>query len=193
MLGWLRVEVRGGEVVMSGSAKFSPLRLTYVPAGFQGIQTSAKVSGEAASIELTFQNADQFVAITQTEAPAERTLPAGQAITVNGQPGVLVTGLEGTTKVPVPEGAQLEAVGTPIAPIAYTDGKRLTWCVGDVKIEMLSNLPVEEMLKIAESLVPAEAGEGEPSFHQPPLDLPSGDETEGGGIITREGPIVSNP
>ena len=53
------------------------------------------------------------------------------------------------------------------------------------------------MLKIAESMVPAEAGEGEPPF-QPPLDLPSGGEekvieTEGGRIIMQEKPIESKP
>lgn len=175
--GWFRIEVRGGEVVMSGSAAFRPLRLTYLPAGLQ-LQSSGfsnKVSGESASIELTFRSADQFVAITQTRAPADRTLPAGQKMTVNGQPAVLVTGLEGTSEVRIPEGAQVETFGTPPAEIAYTDGKRLTWYVGDVKVEMLSNLSVEEMLKIGASLVPAEAGEGEPPF-QPPLDLPSGGE-----------------
>jgi len=36
--------------------------------------------------------------------------------------------------------------------IPYDDGKRLTWCVGDVKVERLSNLSVDEMLKIAESM-----------------------------------------
>lgn len=62
---------------------------------------------------------------------------------------------------------------------------------------MLSNLSVEEMLRIAESFMPTEAGEGGPPF-QPPLDLPSGGEekvieTEEGRIIIREIPIGSNP
>ena len=79
----------------------------------------------------------------------------------------------------------------------YDDGKRLVWYVGDVKVEMLSNLPVKEMLKIAESMVLAEAGEGEAPF-QPLPDLPSGGEekvieTEGGRIIMQEKPIESKP
>ncbi len=209
---WFRIEGPGGGVVMSGPAEFRPLRPTYLPAGLQSSGVSSKVSGESESIELTYHSADQFVAITQTRAPADRTLPAGQEMTVNGQPAVLVTSLEGTFEYGfrIPEGAQVETFGTPPAEpyhgtIAYTDGKRLTWYVGDVKVEMLSNLSVEEMLKIGASLVPAEAGEGEPPF-QPPLDLPSGGEgdlpsggegkvieTEGGHIIIREGPIGSNP
>ena len=126
-------------------------------------------------------------------------------MTVNGQKGVLVTGLEGMFEYGfrIPEGAHVETLGTPPAErdphhgaIAYTDGQRLTWYAGNVKVEMLSNLPEEEMLKIAESLVPAEAGEGEAPF-QPPLDLPSGGEDiiegAGGGWEVQEGLIESNP
>jgi anti-sigma factor ChrR (cupin superfamily) len=194
--------VRDGRAVISGPVEFIPLYPTYLPAGLQSSSGfGIKVRGEP-STEMAYRSGDQFVAITQTKAPADRALPAGQKMTVNNQPAVLVTGLKGTFEygLPIPEGAQVETFGTPPAehgPIAYTDGKRLTWYVGDVKVEMLSNLSEEEMLKIAESLVPAEAGEGEAPF-QPPLDLPSGGErkvieTEGGHIIIEEGPIESNP
>lgn len=192
---WFRIEIPG-YVVMSGPAEFRPLRPTYLPAGLRSSGFSSKVSGESESIELTYHSADQFVAITQTKAPADRTLPAGQKMTLNGQPAVLVTGLEGIFEYGfrIPEGAQVETLGTPPAEpyhgtIAYTDGKRLTWYVGDVKVEMLSNLSVEEMLKIGESLVPAEAREGEPPF-QPPFDQPSSGE---GAPFIIEGPIESNP
>lgn len=181
--------VRDGRAVISGPVEFIPLYPTYLPAGFQSSGVGIKVRGEP-STEMAYRSGDQFVAITQTKAPADRALPAGQKMTVNNQPAVLVTGLKGTFEygLPIPEGAQVETSGTPPAePIAYTDGKRLTWYVGDVKVEMLSNLAVEEMLKIAASLVPAETGEGEPPF-QSPLD-----ETEGRRIIIRKGPIGSKP
>ncbi len=182
---WFHFKSPGGEyeMGMSGPMEFTPLHPTYLPAGLQG--SGAGISsavGTGESVELSYYNDEQFVAITQTKAPADRTLPPGQKMTVNGQPAVLVTGLEGTFEYGfrIPEGAQVETFGTPPAEpyhgtIAYTDGRQLTWYVGDVKIEMLSNLPVEEMLRIAESFVPAETGEGEPPF-QPPLDLPSGGE-----------------
>jgi len=206
---WFRFKSPGGEyeVALSGPTEFTPLRPTYLPAGLQGSGIVGSVSEAGAeAIELTYHNDEQFVSITQTKAPADRSLPAGQETTVNGQPAVLVTGLEGMFEYGsrIPEGAHVETVGTPPAErgphhgtIAYTDGKRLTWYVGDVKVEMLSNLPVEEMLKIAESLVPVEEGEGEAPF-QPPLDLPSGGErktigNEGGHIIIQEGSIESSP
>jgi hypothetical protein len=37
----------------------------------------------------------------------------------------------------------------------------LAWYIGQVKIELMSNLPESEMLAIAESLVPMEGGKGE--------------------------------
>jgi len=207
---WFHFRSPGGEdvITVGGPMEFAPLYPTYLPTGLQssGGETSISQIGKSESVELAYCNDEQFIAITQTKAPADRSLPAGQEVTVNGQPAVLVTALEGTFEcgphIPedVQEGATEETVGTlppEFGPIAYTDGKQLTWYVGDVKVEMLSNLSVEEMLKIGESLVPAEAGEGKPPF-QPPLDLPSGGEekvikTERGRIIIQEGPIESNP
>jgi len=81
--------------------------------------------------------------------------------------------------------------------LRYENATRLVWYAGDTRIEMLSNLDVQEMLKVAESMVPAETGEGKAPFG-PLLDLPSGGEekvieAEGGRIIIREGPIESDP
>lgn len=207
---WFRFESPGGEygVAIGGPMEFTPLHPTYLPAGLEssGGGISAFAGSESESIELTYHNDKQFIAITQTKAPADKVLPAGQETTVSDQPAVLVTDLEGTFEYGfrIPEGAHVETVGTPPAEpapyhgtIAYTDGKRLTWYAGDVKVEMLSNLPEAEMFRIAESLVPAEAGEGKAPF-QPPLDPPSGGEekvieTESGHIIIQEGSIESNP
>lgn len=178
---WFHFRSPNGEagIAIGGRMEFTPLHPTYLPDSFQGAGVS---STEAESIELTYHNKRQFVAITQTKAPADRALPAGQQVTVDSQPAVLFTGLEGTFEygLRISEGANID----------YTDGKRLVWYAGDVKVEMLSNLPVEEMLKIAESLVPAETGEGELPF-QPPLELPSGSEGEPSGI--QEGSIETNP
>ena len=200
---WFHFKSPGGEygVALSGPAEFTPLHPTYLPAGLQsgggGISVS-ETGGGSESVELTYHNDEQFVTIIQSKAPADKALPAGQEMTVNGQPATLVTGLEGTFEYGfhIPEGAHVETFGTPPAErapyhgtIAYTDGKRLTWYAGDVEVEMLSNLPEVEMLKIAESLVPAETGEGEAPF-QPPLNLPVVREE---GIIIQEGPTESNP
>jgi hypothetical protein len=208
---WFRFKSPGGEyeVALSGPAEFAPLHPSYLPVDLQGsgVGISSTITGEGSeSVELVYHNEDQFLTITQSKASEDKILPVGHKVIINGQKGVLVTDLEGTFKYGfrIPEGAQVETLGTPPSErdtyhgtITYKDGKLLTWFVGDVKVEMLSNLPEAEMLKIAESLVPAEAGEGESPFHLY-LDLPTdGDEevleTEGGFIIMEEGSIELNP
>ncbi|RLC65899.1 MAG: hypothetical protein DRI52_12630 [Chloroflexi bacterium] len=134
-----------------------------MPAGFR---YSAMVSSGQEPFKLVFYSDDQFVAITQSKAPADRPLPAGKEVLVKGQKGVLVTGLKGTFedgfRFRMPKEVLVRPKGTPPTEpirirgervsIPYDDGKRLTWCVGDVKVEMLANLSVDEMLKIAESM-----------------------------------------
>ena len=203
---WFRFEPFGGGeygIAVGGSMQFTPLQPTYRPAGFQRLGSGLSVVGTAdeESVELTYHNDEQFVSITPPKAPADKPLPAGQAMTVSGQPAVLVTDLEGTFEYGyhIPKDALVETFGTPSAHravplhssfIAYTGGKRLTWYASDVKVDMLSNLSKGEMLKIAESLVPAEAGEGEPPFQSL---LPGGE--EGRLIIPdlQEGSIESHP
>jgi len=50
------------------------LQPTYLPAGFR---YSAMVSSGQEPFKLVFYSDDQFVAITQSKAPADRPLPAG--------------------------------------------------------------------------------------------------------------------
>ena len=202
---WFRIELPGGEVGFGLSEtgetlEFTPLQPTYLPAGFR---YSAMVSSGKEPFKLAFYSDEQFVAITQSKAPADKPLPAGKEVLVKAQKGVLVTGLKGTFKGGFrfrfhkeKEFIERKDPTKPIrirgerVSIPYDDGKRLTWYVGDVRIEMLSNLSEEEMLKIAESMVPAEAGEGEAPFG-PLLDLPSGG--EGKPFIIQEGPIEYSP
>jgi len=181
--------------------EFTPLAPTYLPAGLQrsggGISVS-ETGGEPECLELKYHGDDQFVAITQTKAEADRALPAGREVAINGQPATLVTGLEGTFEYGfrIPEDAVVKTVGTPPAKryhghIPYTDGKRLTWYAGDVKVEILSSLSEEEVLKIAKSMVPTEAVEGGKSPFQPSANPPPG--AEGEPFIIQEGTIKTNP
>jgi hypothetical protein len=197
---WFRFETPGGkgEVALLGPAEFTPLRPAYVPNEIQG--SVAVINSEESGsrfVELIYHNGEQFVAITQSKILPDKFLPAGQETTINGQPATMVTGLEGVFEYNfrIPKDAQAKTFGTPTAehipshgPIVYENGKRLTWYAGDVKIEMLSNLSDEEMLKIANSLVPAEAGES--PFQMPP-NLPSGG--EGRVVIIQKGPDGPNP
>lgn len=205
--GWFRIKLPGGrfEVAISGPAEFTPLQPTYLPDGT--LYALSGVKDERGVLRQVYGGEDWFVEIVQSRALPDKPLPAGREVSINGQKGVLFTGLKGEFELaPSIRKVIMKAKGTPppegparfrLPAYTYDDGRRLVWYAGDVRVEMLSNLPEEEMLKIAESMVSAEAGEGEAPF-KPPLDLPSGGEekvieTEGGHIIIREGPTETNP
>ena len=125
--------------------------------------------------EMLYQAGDKFLVITQQVAKNGETLPQGDTATVNGQPAALNTGLSGRYEqsslgeleasgvVTAGEGSQsgtVDGIDPNIAPTLaafdYTDAARLTFFIGTTKVEILSNLDVEELIKIAESLIPAE-------------------------------------
>lgn len=177
LLRWFRFEspAGGGEVSIPGSGEFTPLRPAYLPPGFQSMAVG--LNPEAASLSYWNSTTNQILIIDQRRLSSDEdgSLPPGTRMTVNGQPAVLITGLEGsisfvsippTPSALVPTPAEPNQV-VPLEPgsvsaetVSYTDGKQLIWYVGDFRIEVLSNLPLEEMLRVAESMVPAEAEEG---------------------------------
>jgi hypothetical protein len=125
--------------------------------------------------EMLYQAGDKFLVITQQVAKNGETLPQGDTATVNGQPAALNTGLfgryeqsslgelEASGVVTAGEGSQsgtVDGIDPNIAPTLaafdYTDAAILTFFIGTTKVEILSNLDVEELIKIAESLIPAE-------------------------------------
>ncbi len=173
LLRWFRFgNLTGGEVSVPGSAEFTPLEPTYLPAGFQSMAVGLNREGAA----LSYWNSatDQILLIDQIRLSAlnDKSLPSGTSVTVNGQPAVLVTGLKGSVTfvrlppspsapVPTPTGSDQVVPLDPLIAsteiVSYTDGKELIWQIGDVRIKLTSNLPVGEMLKVAESLAPAKA------------------------------------
>lgn len=182
LLRWFRFAspAGGGEVSIPGSVGFTPLRPAYLPEGFQAMAVG--LNPEAASLNYWNSATNQILIIDEWLVPdGDKSLPSGTHITVKGQPAVLITGLEGkvdfgllspapSTPVATPASsdsvAPLEPGGANSETVTYTDGKQLVWHAGNVRIEMVSNLSAEEMLKIAESMIPAEMGEG-PSGSNP--------------------------
>lgn len=173
LLRWFRFEspAGGGEVSIPGSVEFTPLRPTYLPAGFQAMAVG--LNPEAASLNYWNSSTNQILIIDELRVPSDGSLPPGRKVTVNGQPAVLITGLEGdisfvflppTPSAPITPPAEsdqivpLESVpvSETVETVSYTDGRQLIWHIRGVEIRMLSNLPEEEMIKIAESMAPAE-------------------------------------
>jgi len=129
----------------------SGLRPSYLPEAlrlFEGMMITEQ------GMRLFFGDpAGQWLIIDQSQAPADRSLPEGQRVQVNGQEAVLLTGQSGVMEWLSmrrrPGGQQ----GRPEPQeLRYEDATRLVWYAGDVKVEMLSNLEVQEMFKIAASM-----------------------------------------
>lgn len=120
------------------------------------VQAGVGESGKTVDI---YQDGERFLIFTRSDAPDGGLLPAGEAASVNGQPAVLNTGLTGEYHPDAPEAAdQVDQNGQPanLGPtINYTNANKLTWINGDTIYEMLSNLSIEELLKVAAELTSA--------------------------------------
>ena len=80
-------------------------------------------------------------------------MPQGQRVQVNGQEAVLLTGQSGVEEwLPISRGPGGQQGRPEPQELKYEDATRLVWYAGDTRIEMLSNLEVQEMLKVAESM-----------------------------------------
>lgn len=167
---WFRFDDPTGEgsVSVPGEVSFVPLNPTYLPSGFK--RMAVGLNPETASMTYWNSESQQILMIDQYLQNEKEPLPEGQAITVLGQPAVLITGIGGKvgfmllSPTPVaPQGLEtpnpaeslsLSPDSTEIVP--YEDASQLVWYMGNIRIEMTSTLPLEELLKIAESLAPAE-------------------------------------
>ena len=116
-------------------------------------------------LQLTLNRENQFAIIRQQIARPDQGFPHGTPVQVKGAAGVLISGLSGKTeaKIPLDErgGVRPQESGLiVIEPVEYSNAVLLIWQVENVRLEIFSNLSQKEILKIAASLRPAEAGSG---------------------------------
>ncbi len=154
---WLHLKAPAGSpkfkiILPSSELDFNPLYPTYLPSGL--IYTVEGGVRGAKAFRQVYGGKDWFVEIVQLKASAYKPLPSGQKVSINELPATLKTGLQGKFK-PIPD-FKMEGHGLFLPVYSYVNGKQLTWYVGEIKVEMLSNLSVEEMLKIAKSMKPQE-------------------------------------
>jgi hypothetical protein len=159
---------------------FTPLEPTYQPADF-GVSGGVTIFDAAGAqiTELRYYGAERFVILTERVA-ADDSLGAGEPVTVGGLPATLESGLEGVAYLVVPMlqdgqsgpggggggsgggggGGPAPEDATPRCPpdcpdtIAFVNGSRLVWVLDGIRVEMLTNLPLEEQMRVAESLTP---------------------------------------
>lgn len=132
-------------IMPSSYIDFTPLRPTYLPASLI-YSYEESIRGNFRQV---YAGKTWFVEIVQSRATADRSLPSGQRVSIGNQVGALNTGLQGKLKITT-------RFKFGVKEYTFTDGKLLTWYADELKIEMLSDLPLEEILRIAQSMVPGE-------------------------------------
>jgi hypothetical protein len=178
----LRIPMAGshsGVTVPEDIVPFRPLAPTYLPEGYQN---SYMVSGGAPGaeiLELRAFSPERFIIVFERQTGGDEALPAGENVQVGEHSAVLETGLQGAANImiPAPQPDHMPYFAAPGGgggggggggrdpreslpdSLAYDDGVRITWLVGDVWVEILSNEPVDEVLRVAESMQPVEVVE----------------------------------
>ena len=165
-LNYLPVGFDSEPVYQSGSGS--------VLAGDSELDPSGVVNAVVEEKEVHYRNGDLLL-VVHTSACPEQPLPEGQPVQVNGYTAVLRTGLAGDVPghgAPSAEHGPGEEVVSWVSggldddgrywsesgerdrvpPARYQNANALTWDVGGARVEILTNLPAEELLKVAEGL-----------------------------------------
>lgn len=158
---WFRFNTPGAESSMSvgGFEAFAPYTPTYLPNGFDSSGLGGTSAPDLERLELTYSDGELFVVILQSMGSGAGDLPQGKTVTVNGETGRFV-------EVFATSAEELQQKIPGISAVTEFDYGRtslLAWYLAEIKLEMVSNLPAEELLKIAQSLVLAEGGAGNSS------------------------------
>lgn len=143
---------------------FQPLTPSFLPSQLTGSAFWTQESPEAASFEMRYFSQQEFVIIHQIPANLDEPLPTGEKIRFNGQVGILENELSGVVQLvsPVAQpghpngpgggGGGWDLEGTPPSVMAYSGAIQLTWVQSGVRVQMLSNLSIDEVLKLAQSM-----------------------------------------
>ena len=138
---------------------------------------SGTVNAPLEEKEALYRSGDRLLLLVRTSTKTGGPLPEGRKVEVNGHPAVLRTGLSGEIEG---HGADLDdaglgpdeevtswvSVGTDgetrrwwesgtairIPSAHYENANALTWDDGGTRVEILTNLPVEELMKVAEGV-----------------------------------------
>jgi len=145
---------------IGGFTAFTPYHAAYLPKGFHHSGTGA-ITGwpDYEAVELTYDNQKngQFFTFLESVGGEVDGLPAGDAVQVGGSPAVFIPGFAGSADELVAKKPVLSIVTN----FDYDDTNLLAWYIGEVRIEMFSSLPKDEMLKIAGSLEHMQVSQGD--------------------------------
>lgn len=152
---------------------FTPLAPVDVPAQMTNFASLNMDTGESDYVELRYFSQDDFLVIYETPAQAGDVFPVGESILLGDNDGVLNREMGGMVLLaaqgPQPwrksgsggggggggGGGSSDAAGAPPQMLVYDSAIKLTWVQSDLRIELLTNLPQDEALRLAASMQPA--------------------------------------
>jgi len=144
---------------IGGFTAFTPYHATYLPKGFTHSGIGAATGWpDYEALELTYdRKGGQFFTILESKGSDVKGLPSGEDVYVGESPAVFIPSFATSSAELVSKKPGLSIV----TEFDYSQTNLLAWFIGEVKIEIFSNLPKSEMVKIAGSLAPMQTGEGE--------------------------------
>ena len=137
------------EASIGGFDAFIPYYPTYIPKGFaNGLGMGGNTGPDWDQLELTFSRRERFVTLLQSVGLKDGALPEGQAVNIQGRDGVYVPDFANSI-----DELRQEFPGISITTnFDYSGLGLMVWYMGEIRMELISNLPFEEGLKIAQSL-----------------------------------------
>lgn len=139
---------------IGGFSAFTPYHATYLPEGFRLSGMGGSSAPDIETITLSYNSQQSFIELAQSAGSELPPLPQGKSLPLNGSPAVFVAGFASSA-------AELQAKRPWIAVVVeydYSHTNLLAWELGELRVEMFSNLPEEEMVRIAGSLAPMQSG-----------------------------------
>lgn len=163
---WFHFETPGTEnsLGVGGFEAFTPYSPQYLPDGFDGTGIGGTTAPDLEILTLTYEKGKQFISLLQSKGPGLDELPRGSPVKIDGEMGVFVQVFATSSK-----DLQQKIPSIPIVEnLDWSTTSLLAWQVGEIRLELVSNLPKEEILRVARSLVPAESNEEKTPPNQKP-------------------------
>jgi hypothetical protein len=148
---------------------FTPLAPEKIPAQMSYFASLNQETNGSTYIELRYFSQDKFIVIYETPAQPGKNLPQGESVRIGNNPATMDSDISGmvflAAQAPQPwrqagnggGGGNSDDTVTAAPPqqLVYSSATRLTWIQSGLYIEFLSNLPHDEALRLAASLIPA--------------------------------------
>jgi anti-sigma factor RsiW len=160
LINWFSFSSPDGDgfSAIGGFDPFTPFHAAYVPEDFDSGLLGTMTGQGIESIEIGYDNRDGgFITLVQSMGPSVSELPPGESARVGIDIAVFIPAFATSSQ-------ELQAARPEVSIVTnhdYAETNYLAWFLGEIKVEMFSNLSLEEMLRVAESLEPMQASEGE--------------------------------